>query len=164
MKKPLVLAVAEGLLLLGTATAADPPFMKDGYWSLHRQMTENPGGKKTESTQSICTNRAYQEYVRNLAKNQKGCKMLVDNYTGATYTQESECVVGETTIHSKGVTTIQGDSGAHMESRSTNSPALYGVSETITVMDQKFLGACPAGIQPGDIVRANGSKTNSWKH
>jgi hypothetical protein len=164
MNKPVMLATAAVLLVLGTATAADPPFMKDGYWSIHTQITENPGGKKTESTQSICRNRAYQEYVRNLAKNQKGCKLPVESYTGATFTQEAECVVGATSIHSKGVTTMQGDAGTHTESRTTNSPALYGVSETITVMDQKFLGACPAGIVPGDIVHANGSKSNSWKH
>jgi hypothetical protein len=145
------------------AMAADPPLMKEGYWSIHTSTIENPGNKKTESKQTICRSHAYEEYLRNQAKNRKGCKILLDSYTSTMYTQEVDCVVGATTIHGKSVTTWQGDSATHTETRSTNSPALYGVSETLMTMDQKFLGACPAGVQPGDLVHPDGSKSNSWK-
>src|SRR5580698_7731729 len=152
LSRPPVLIVPAFLLGLGMAMAADPPLMKEGYWSIHTSTIENPGNKKTESKQTICRNHAYEEYTRNLAKKQKGCKILVDSYTSTMYTQEVDCVVSATTIHGKSVTTWQGDSATHTETHSTNAPALYGVSETIMTMDQKFLGACPAGVQPGDLV------------
>ena len=66
-------------------------------------------------------------------------------------------------MHSKGVTTFQGDSATHSETHTTNTPEQYGVAESTMVMDQKYIGACPAGIVPGDIVRADGSKLNSYK-
>jgi len=59
-------------------------------------------------------------------------------------------------IDSKGTTTFVGDTAAHSETHSTNTAAMYGVSETIQVMDQKYVGSCPAGAQPGDRTGADG--------
>jgi len=164
MKRSLVLALAGLGLGVGLSFAADPPLMKEGYWSIHTLITSNPGNKKTESTQTICRNHEYEQYVRNMAtKGRTGCKILVDNYSGGTYTVEQECTIGGTTLHSKTVSTSQGDSASHTEAHTTNTPPQYGEAESTTIMDQKYLGACPAGIQPGDIVRADGRKTNAWK-
>ena len=38
-----------------------------------------------------------------------------------------------------------------------------GVSETTMIMDQKYVGSCPAGAQPGDITYADGRVTH-WRH
>jgi hypothetical protein len=38
-----------------------------------------------------------------------------------------------------------------------------GASE-ITMMDQKYVGRCPAGAQPGDLTTADGKTIHLWKH
>lgn len=166
MHKSLALAFVSFLVGAAISVAADPPLMKEGYWSIHTVTIDNPGNNKSESAQTICRNHAYEQYVRDSAKkrSQNICKMLVEDYSGGTYTVEQECTVGTSKIHSKTVTTTQGDSAAHAETHSTNTPALYGVAESTMTQDQKYLGACPAGVQPGDILRADGTKMSSWKH
>ena len=33
-----------------------------------------------------------------------------------------------------------------------------GKSETVMIMDAKYLGSCPTGMKPGDAVTADGKK------
>ena len=42
--------------------------------------------------------------------------------------------------------TFKGDTAVHSETHATYSPPLYGVSESTMIMDQEYLGSCPAGI------------------
>ncbi|HVR24953.1 MAG TPA: hypothetical protein VMU26_16705 [Candidatus Polarisedimenticolia bacterium] len=50
-----------------------------------------------------------------------------------------------------------GDTSAHSETLATYTPALGGVSETTMIMDQKYVGSCPAGAQSGDLTNADGN-------
>lgn len=160
MKK--ILASAAAALVLPLANAADAPDVKEGLWSIHTQSIDNPGNKKTEGTYSLCRNHAYDLAVRASAKNQKGCTMS-ESYQGGKYSSEGRCVVGTTVIESKGTSTFQGDTAAHSESHATYSPALYGVSETTMIIDQKYVGSCPAGTVPGDRIAADGKITHLGK-
>jgi hypothetical protein len=146
---PALLLVAEGVY------AADPPLLKEGLWSIHTVSTDQPGNKKTEGTRSICRNHVYDARV--LAESQKiTCKTISESSSGGTISKETECPVGGTVIRSKGTVTMSGDTAAHSETQSTFTPAMYGVSETTMIMDQKYVGACPAGMEPGDMMDANG--------
>jgi hypothetical protein len=69
-------------------------------------------------------------------------------------------MVGSTVIDSKGTATFQGDSAAHSETHATYSPAMAGLSETTMIMDQKYVGACPAGAVAGDRIAADGRITH----
>jgi hypothetical protein len=51
---------------------------------------------------------------------------------------------------------MSGDTAAHSETRATYTPPMYGLTETTMVMDQKYVGACPAGVGPGDTIEAGG--------
>ena len=137
--------------------AADPPPMKEGLWSIHIVTTDQPGNKKTEGTRSICRNHAYDERVRAMAaKSGASCKTLSEHSSGGTMTTETQCSAGGSVLKTKGVVTMSGDGAAHSETNTTYTPALYGTSETTMIMDQKFMGACPAGMEPGDTMDANG--------
>jgi|HubBroStandDraft_6_1064221.scaffolds.fasta_scaffold00030_56 hypothetical protein len=164
MKKILVAAVALPLLAIGIAYAVDPPEQKEGLWSIHRQSIDNPGNKKTESSQTICRNHAYDAYARSLAKTVKGCTTLNESFQGGKYSIESHCVITGTVMESKGTVTYQGDISAHSETHVTYSPAMDGVSETTMTMDQKYIGSCPPGAQPGDLTQPNGRVTHLWQH
>lgn len=145
------------------ASAADAPDVKEGLWSIHRQVIDNPGNKKTESTQKICRNHAYDQHVREEAKKVKGCATVSESDQGGKHLTETHCVTGGTSIDTKGSASFQGDTAAHNESHTTYTPAMYGVSETTMIMDQKYEGTCPAGMQPGDLTNADGRVTHLWK-
>jgi hypothetical protein len=38
---------------------------------------------------------------------------------------------------------------------------IEGKSETVTIMDAKYLGSCPAGVKPGGAVMVDGKKISS---
>ena len=163
MKKMLFFGAAALLSPIGMANAVDLPEQKEGLWSSHMQSTDSPGNNKTEQTSTICRNHAYDQYVLSLTKGMKGCTEVNESFQGGKYSVEMHCAVGGTVIDSKGTTTFQGDTAAHAESHATYTPAMGGVSETTIIMDQKYVGSCPAGAQPGDITYADGRVTH-WKH
>jgi hypothetical protein len=161
MKKILLSAAA---LLLPIANAANPPDVKEGLWSVHTQSIDNPGSKKSEGTYTLWRNHAYDQHAQSLAENMKGCTKVHESIQGGTYSTETHCVVAGTVIDSKGTTAFQGDTAFHSESHATYTPAMAGVSETTMIIDQKYVGSCPAGVQPGDRMNADGKVIHLWRH
>jgi Protein of unknown function (DUF3617) len=165
MKVTKMLAYAGALLLpIGIAIAANPPDLKEGLWSIHTQTVDNPGNVKSDHTSTICRNHAYDQHTMSLAKSVKGCTVGKESFEGNKYSLEMRCMAGATMIESKGTTTFNGDSSTHSESHATYSPAMAGVSETTMIQDQKYVGSCPAGAEPGDMTSENGRVTHLWKH
>lgn len=143
--------------------AAGPPAVKEGLWSIHTTTIDNPGNKKTEGTRSICRNHDYDVRIRQQAEKQQKqtCKSNTENFSGNTFTAESECTVQGSTIKSKTVATFNGDTSTHSETHATYTPALYGTAESTMIQDQKYVGACPAGMEPGDFMDAAGKITHT---
>jgi hypothetical protein len=152
------------LFLVGLALAVEPPPMKEGLWSVRTQMTNQPGNAKTDFTFKLCRSHAYDQHALELAKNNKGCKLVSENFTGGTYTLDSECNMGGTVLKSKTTTTFQGDTASHSETHGTYTPAFQGMTGSTIIQDQKYLGACPAGVGPGDRINADGSIMHLWRH
>lgn len=165
MKKRLLYATTAVLLPIGIALASGPPEGKEGLWSLTRQTTDNPGGKKEVwPPVTICLSHAYNQHVLELAKKTPGCTTVSESTEGNKYSSESRCVIGNTVLDTKGTTTLQGDTYTHGEGRTTYTPAMDGKTETIMISDAKYLGSCPAGMQPGDRKNADGTIAHGWKH
>ena len=144
--------------------AFDEPQMKEGLWSIHVQTIDNPGSKKTEGTRSICRSHAYDKHTEEVAKQMKTkCKVIQDSSASGKIVSETECTIGSTTLHTKGTSTVTGGTSSHSETVSTYTPPLGGISETTMIMDQKYVGACPAGTGPGDSISADGHVTHLWK-
>jgi hypothetical protein len=156
-------ALAAILLAPLFADAPDIP-LKEGLWSIHTQTTDNPGNKKSEGGYKLCRDHAYDTSVRANAKNVKGCTIVSESTQGGKYTSASHCVVGTMVIDSQGTTTVEGDGSFHTENHATYSPAMAGTTETTMVMDQKYEGACPAGVLAGDRMDANGRITHLGAH
>jgi hypothetical protein len=163
MNKTFVLAALAFGLALGTANAVDPPEVKEGLWSIQRHTIDNPGNKTSDSKSTICRNHAYDQYTLSLAKNLKGCTTS-QSFQGGKYSSKGHCMIGATVVESQGTVTYQGDTSAHSETHATYTPAMGGVSETTMIVDQKYVGNCPAGAQPGDMTNADGRVTHLWKH
>jgi hypothetical protein len=151
------------LLTIGISRAADPPDVKEGLWSIHKQMLDNPGNKKSESTSTICRNHAYDLHVQSLAKAMKGCT-IVNKGENGKYSAELHCVVAGTNVESKETATYQGNTATHSETHATYTPPLAGISEMTIITDQKYIGGCPAGVQPGDLISSDGTVNHLWEH
>jgi hypothetical protein len=100
-----------------------------------------------ETTISLCRDHAYDTHAKALAKDIKGCTTLNESSTG---------VIGGTTIETKSITTLNGDASFHSETHTTYTPAMVHTSESTMIIDQKYTGACLAGMKPGDRADATG--------
>jgi len=162
MKKiALVSAAALGLQF---AQAAEPSELKEGLWSIRTQLTDNPGNKKDDTTTTLCRNHAYDKSVIALAKGAvKDCK-YDERLQGGKYSTGMHCVVAGTVIETNATATYEGDTAAHGEDHTTYSPSLGGVSESIRIVDQKYIGSCPAGAQPGDLTTTAGKVVHLGSH
>ncbi len=87
-----------------------------------------------------------------------------ESFQGGKSSAEMHCVVAGTVIDTKEAGTFQGDTSFHSETRATYTPAFYGKTESTTIVDQKYVGSCPAAAQPGDRTDANGRVTHLGKH
>jgi len=143
-------------------SAAGQPLLKEGLWSIHTMTIDQPGGKKAEGSRSLCRSHAYDEHVRSVAK-APNCKTISKNTSGGTIKTEEECTVGNSVLRVNGTAMIS-ETAAHSENHTTYTPAINGISETTMIMDQKYMGACPAGTGPGDSISADGRVTHLWKH
>lgn len=165
MKKKLLYMTAALLIPIGIAHASGPPEGKEGLWSLNRQTTDMPGNKKDVwAPIKVCLSHAYNQYVLRLAKNIPGCTIVSESNQGNEYVVEMKCVVGKTVLDTRSRTTMVGDTSAHAESHTTYAPAMNGNSETIMISDSKYISSCPAGLQPGDRINADGTISHGWKH
>jgi Protein of unknown function (DUF3617) len=164
MKRTTMLVYGAALLLpIGIAIAGNAPDVKEGLWSIHTQTIDNPGNVKSAHTSTICRNHAYDQHVMALSKGMKGCTVTSETIAGNKYSLAMHCMVGATVIDSKGTTTFDGDTSTHSENHATYAPAMAGVSETTMIQDQKYVGDCPPGVQPGDMTQPDGRVTHLWK-
>jgi Protein of unknown function (DUF3617) len=153
----MVVYISALLLPVGIAIATNHPDLKEGLWSVHTQSINNPGNKKSEASYTLCRNHSYDQGTEARLKNMKGCTVSSESIEGNKYSMEMHCTVGATVIDSKGATTFDGDTSSHSETHATYTPTMAGISEMTMIQDQKYMGSCPAGVQPGDRTNADGT-------
>lgn len=156
MTTRLICAAAAALLPVLVAHAADPPQVREGLWEIHSKSTENPGSKTTEIIYRLCRDHAYDKAALEMAKSIKGCTSAIKSLGGAKFSADSQCTIEGTQIKSIGTASYQGDTAMHSETRTTYTPGFNGKTDEVMVQDQKFVGACPAGMQPGDQMTPEG--------
>lgn len=163
MKTPAVL-IAAAAAFIGSALALEAPVMKEGLWSVHTTSIDNPGNVKSEGTYKLCRNHAYDQHAFSLGEHMPACKLINESGGGSVYTVETECNISGTVIKSKSTTTVHGDTASRSESHGTYTPAMRGMTEMNVIVEQNYLGSCPAGVQPGDRINQDGSIVHLWRH
>jgi hypothetical protein len=141
-------------LLFAAAVAQDIPNMKEGLWKLH-MVTTSAGSQPQDTTYSLCRNHAYDQKAHDIIK-QTGCTINEGPALGGKRTFSGVCKVGSTTISSRATLSSSGDTSFHSETTTTYTPAMNGMSQSTMVQDQTYIGSCPAGMNPGDIMSADG--------
>lgn len=156
MLSTLALVGAAATLDAGRAQGAEPPPLKAGLWSIHSREIDAPSNKRIEFTSTLCRSEASDQRARESANQRKECTTVSDSLRANEYTIESRCKIKGSIVESKS-TTLFHDSSTHTEEHVTYAPALNGITASTLVQDQKYLGKCPAGSEPGDLMLPNGA-------
>ncbi len=87
-------------------------------------------------------------------RKKNACTAAVTQPSPNTYAEESRCAKGPSAGSvTKIIYTYQGDTASHTEMHMND-----GKTETVMVIDAKYLASCPAGMKPGDVVMPDGKK------
>jgi hypothetical protein len=139
--------------LLGPASfAGDVPDVKPGLW---KTITTTGDPNVPQQTGTMCTSTALLQtlFDQRLKDPARPCKQTSVVHSGTTITEQTECKLDGASIKNKVITTVTGDTEVRTEIRQEGKG-------TVTVSDSKWLSACPAGMQLGDFVGADGMKFN----
>jgi len=141
------------LLAAGGIAEADgikPPPTKEGLWETHSTQTQQGKtvfDRSVKMCQSKETTKSMQSNGEELRKKNE-CTSNVTQPSTNTYVEESRCAKGPNAGSiTKVVYSYQGDTASHTEMHMN-----VGKSETVMIMDAKYVGSCPAGMKPGDLM------------
>ena len=153
-----ILLVAVLSVLIGIAGADEfkPPPMKDGLWETHSTQTQQ-GKTVFDTSVKMCQSKELTKSMQSSGeelRKKNACTSAVTQPSPNTYVEESRCAKGPNAGSVTKITyTNQGDTASHTEMHTND-----GKSETVMIIDAKYLGSCPAGMKPGDAVMADGKK------
>jgi uncharacterized membrane protein YhiD involved in acid resistance len=160
MKICLLTTCAMVLVSAGIAVADQPelPPLKEGLWESHTTMVIQSA--KHESVLKVCrthqTDKAVKDQSKAIGENLRKVRQCTDTTTqqsAGSYSSEAHCLkdgsVTKTTV------TFQGDTSYHMEMHRKDNQ-----SESVTTIDDKYVGSCPADMKPGDAIMGDGKRFN----
>jgi Protein of unknown function (DUF3617) len=141
---------------VGTAVADDytPPPMRDGLWETHSVQTV-AGKSANNMTIKMCQTKELTQSSQALSaqlRKTNQCTSTIIQQSGNTVVEESRCAKGPNAGSvNRFVYSHVGDTASHIEMHSHQ-----GGDDSVTVMDMKYLGSCPAGMKPGDMIMPDG--------
>jgi hypothetical protein len=144
--------VALLLVWIGIARAdgIKPPPTKEGLWETHASQTQQ-GKTVSDRSVKMCQSNELTKSMQSNAeelRKKNDCTSSVTRPSANTYVEESRCTKGPNAGSvTKVIYTHQGDTASHTEMH-----IISGKSETVMIMDAKYLSSCPAGMKPGDLV------------
>jgi hypothetical protein len=162
-------ATTAWLLTISVANAVTQPALKEGLWSIHTKViatspNENPSNTKgqnnTEKHQKLCRTHAFDEYARSQLG--EGCTTTSESLKDGKYSRVMHCVLPGVVADTTESTTFDSNTSIHSEAHSSLRSPL-GNAETTLIQNQNYLGKCPAGTLPGDMVEEDGSVVHLWK-
>jgi len=141
---------------MGTAAAQDykPPPMKGGLWEA--RSVQSAAGKSTNPTTiKMCQSKELMQTSQTLSEQLRKtneCTSTIVQQSGNAVVEESRCAKGPNAGQvTRLVYSHVGDTASHIEVHSHRDGA-----EDVTIMDMKYLGSCPAGMKPGDLIMPDG--------
>ena len=154
MNREMRLGLLVGAIAATCAVGADQPGindipdMKEGLWESSTMM---PGAMDKPMHTTMCVNNAvYRKMYEDSHKNSDSvCKQVHSEREGSVITQEIECNFSGKVTRSKSITTLTGNTAIHLETRKADNAVE-------SVIDMKWVGACPAGMKLGDVTGPDG--------
>jgi hypothetical protein len=154
-----VLAVAGGTAI-APAFAVDLPPRKPGLWLM--TMTMSGGGGQPLREMRLCVDSSTEAAMLAVGGNmlKDACSKNEVKRDGFMVTTSAVCDMGSTRMTSRGTTRFDGDTAYHSEIQTKYDPPFMGRAVSDMTQDAKWIGPCPADMQPGDVVMPNGMKMN----
>lgn len=142
-----------------SALAIDFPTLKPGLWESN--LTREGAGQKAP-TMKMCMDASLQKEMMDsgMGTMKELCSKNDIRREGNKVFSNAECKFGDSTMKSTSVTTFTGETAYHTEVKATYDPPMAGRGAGTTVIDAKWTGPCPAGMQPGDVILPDGRKIN----
>jgi hypothetical protein len=164
--KRILIGVALFAALGFPAFAQDFPRLKPGLWELERDMGSAPATQPNRPAPSSRTTMCLDESVQNdmfamAAGAMAGaCSRHDFKRNGNRLTGDVVCSFGGSTMHSKSVMTLDGNSAYRTVIDTTYDPPFMGQTHSTMVLRARNVGACKPGQRPGDVVMPNGRTMN----
>jgi hypothetical protein len=138
--------------------ASDFPARRAGLWDVTVTMESM---KLPARTNTMCIDAATDARLMNLgmASRDAKCTQMTVSGIGSTRVVDSVCHMNGGTQKNHIVMTFSGNGAYHMDMRSHFAPPIEGHGDSHIVQDAKWVGSCPAGMKPGDMM-VNGMKIN----
>jgi hypothetical protein len=154
--------IAWPLLALAASAFAAPPVdvppLRAGLW----EATSAGVRPQSPSVTRMCLDRHTQRHVldqlavalpRMCSRNHYGMR-------AGRFVTDSACTFGASAIEGRTETTFVRDTAYRMEVVGRVGPAGKAAETRKAVIDGRHVGACPAGMKPGDMVLPNGLRLN----
>jgi hypothetical protein len=149
-KPPILVALLSVSIGAAWADGIKPPPTKEGLWETHsKQVSQDKSVSDTvvKMCQSKVTTESMQADAEKLRKENQ-CVSQVAQPTSNSYVEETRCAKGpDPGSVTRVVYTYQGDTASHTEVHLN-----VGKAETVMIMDAKYVGSCPTGMKPGDVM------------
>jgi Protein of unknown function (DUF3617) len=147
------------------AFAQDFPKLKSGLWEMERTLdpsTAHAGPPMPLNRTSMCLDQSVQREMFDMAAGaMKGaCSRQEFKLTGNRMTGDVVCDLGGSTMHSKSLTVLDGNTAYRTDIDTTYDPPLMGRSHSKMVIAARNVGPCKPGQRAGDVVLPNGQTVN----
>jgi hypothetical protein len=154
-------AIAVAVLFAASATSAlsaEFPARRAGLWDVTVNMESM---KIPARTNKMCIDAVTDAKLMKLgmASKDANCTAMNVSGMGSVRTVDSICHLNGGEQKNHVVMTYSGDAAYHVDMQSQFSPPIAGHSRSHIVQDGKWIGPCPAGMKPGDMM-INGMKIN----
>ena len=156
---PALSAALCALALAPPAAAQDYPKLRPGLWEMTTSTSRAPDAK---SKSTLCLDASLQKDMIQMSTGMMAglCSKSELKASGNKFVGEAVCNLGGSTMKSRSVMTMTGDTAYRTEAEATFDPPLGGQSSSKTVVEGRHVGACKPGQQPGDLTTPNGQTIN----
>jgi uncharacterized protein DUF3617 len=149
---PLLMSL--GFIAVAGADEFTPPPMKDGLWMVHTTQTQQ-GKTVQDLSMKMCKAKETSNPMKAAGTEERKkneCTAKITRPAANTVIEEDHCAKGPNAGAVNKLTyTYQGDTAYHMEMLLNGKDTATGM-----VMDGKYLGSCPAGMKPGNVLMPDG--------
>jgi hypothetical protein len=144
-------------LLAATAAADDLPSIRAGLWEIRSGSEQAAAGAVRQCIDDATFREMLQAAQRMMGN---ACSPLAVRRGKDQYIADVRCQLGPSTLASS--TELTGDFQTVYRSvtRTSIVPPLLGQGGSVEVSTGRFLGACSAGMRPGDAILPDGRRVN----
>jgi hypothetical protein len=161
-KRTVPTSAAAALLIVAACpalAAPDYPKLKPGLWEMTTSASRAPDAK---SKSTLCLDASIQQEMIRMSSGMMAgmCSKSEFKMSGNKFIGEAVCNLGGSTMKSKSVMTMNGDTSYRTEAQATFDPPFGGQTESKSVIEGRHIGACKPGQRPGDLTMPTGQTIN----